>query len=489
MNLEKGPGLKIRMKDGTEMTAALDRSPFVLGRGGSDLDLKDSSVSRRHCEIGAQEGKWTVRDLGSSNGTFLNGERIEQHDLKDGDTLKVGQTEIVFHSGILYGGRQTGKLHEAAVWAVIELSVGAADRRQWLRDFIGIVSRKFAAERAFAVEYEAASGVSRAIAGLRGDFESEESGKEAPFSRTIVEQVVHEKRPIVTTDADVDPRFSDAQSVSKYDIRTVACAPVRWRGEIRGALYLERKYSKEPYNEDDARELQDSADLLGVALSAWRGHMMESRTEWEKDRLERVFSQARADAIISSGGMASVRKRLTEGCAIRFDIPRAKQIMDSSKTEAWREVSELIARIHGIIQAHGGSVSGEGLGIFEGAETKEGEWAVNAVKAAIEGQKAARASQKRLMKEQQLGMGMGAGIAAADMIAGYFGAGERAEYYALGDAEKAANMLAYNANDGEILIDQTVYSKVNLFVDTSRAAPITIPGFEQQVQVYRVVSR
>lgn len=488
MNFEKGPGLKIRLKDGTELTVALDRSPFVLGRGGSDLDLKDASVSRKHCEIGAQEGNWTVKDLGSSNGTFLNGEKIAQHDLKDGDALKVGQTEIVFHSGILFGGRHTGKLHEAAVWSVIELSVGAADRQQWLRDYIGIVSRRFAAERAFVVEYEEAGGVSRVIAGLRGDFEQEENGEKAPLSHTIVEQVVHEKRPIVTTDADVDPRFSDAQSVNKYEIRTVVCAPVRWRGEVKGALYLERKYSKEAYSEDDAKELQDSADLLGVALFAWRGHMMETRSEWERDRLARVFPQARTESIIAAGGINSVRRRLAQGCVIRLDIGRARQLMDPSKTEAWRAISQLIGQINGIIQSHGGSILGEGIGIFESGGTKEGEWAVEAIRAGIEAQKAVRAVQKRMMKEQQLGIAAGAGIAGGELVMGYFGAGERTEYWALGDAERVANILAYQANDGEIFIDQTVYSKVNLFVDTSRVAPVSIPGFEQQIQVYRVVS-
>ncbi len=488
MSPEKGPALSIRLKDGTETSVALDRSPFVLGRAGADFDLKDASVSRKHCEIACKEDNWQVRDLGSSNGTFLNGERISEGDLKDGDVLKLGQTEVAFKFGVIDLVRHAGRLHEAAVWSVIELSVGAADREQWLRDFLGLMAKKYSAERAFVLEYEEASGVPRPIAGLRGDFDKEVEGRKVPFSRTIVEQVIHDKRPIVTTDAEVDPRFSEAQSVDKYDIKTVVCAPVRWRGEIKGALYLERKYSKDPYTEDEARELQDAADLLGVALSAWRGHMTQSRAEWEKDRLGRMFPQGQIDAIIAGGGIATVRRRLAEACAVRFEIGRTRQLMEPSREEAWRAVSQLIGQVHAIILAHGGAVLGKGFGVFEKSGTKEGEWAVNAVKAAIEAQNAARAIQKRMMKEQQIGVMMGAGIAGGEMVFGYFGAGEKAEYCALGDPAKVASILAYQANDGDILIEQNIYSRVHLFYDTARVAPVSVPGFEQQVQAYRVVS-
>jgi predicted component of type VI protein secretion system len=55
------------------------------------IRIKSSQVSRRHCELFDVDGKLTVRDMGSSNGTYINGKRIAgQHPLKVGDELTVG---------------------------------------------------------------------------------------------------------------------------------------------------------------------------------------------------------------------------------------------------------------------------------------------------------------------------------------------------------------------------------------------------------------
>lgn len=70
----------------------------VLGRSReSDIQIDDTNVSRRHCEV-VQEGaaSWTVVDLGSTNGTELNGTLVERAPLSDGDRIAIGSTTIVF---------------------------------------------------------------------------------------------------------------------------------------------------------------------------------------------------------------------------------------------------------------------------------------------------------------------------------------------------------------------------------------------------------
>ncbi|MEI2825112.1 MAG: DUF3662 and FHA domain-containing protein [Dermatophilaceae bacterium] len=86
-----------------------DRYPLigsltVIGRDAlADVILDDPGISRRHSEIRVtNDGPHlvsSVRDLGSTNGTFVNGERITSTRLKDGDRLTVGRTTIHFHAG------------------------------------------------------------------------------------------------------------------------------------------------------------------------------------------------------------------------------------------------------------------------------------------------------------------------------------------------------------------------------------------------------
>jgi pSer/pThr/pTyr-binding forkhead associated (FHA) protein len=70
----------------------------VIGRGAAcDLSLASPAASRRHAEVRPHAGGWQVRDLGSTNGTFLNGERIEaEHALRPGDAIQIGEQTIHF---------------------------------------------------------------------------------------------------------------------------------------------------------------------------------------------------------------------------------------------------------------------------------------------------------------------------------------------------------------------------------------------------------
>lgn len=61
----------------------------------SDIVVKDSSVSSRHCDLVKEAGAVFVRDLGSSNGTFLNDERISQLELRHGDVLRLGNAATI----------------------------------------------------------------------------------------------------------------------------------------------------------------------------------------------------------------------------------------------------------------------------------------------------------------------------------------------------------------------------------------------------------
>jgi len=72
---------------------AVDREWFVIGRGrGADGILADATISRAHAAIGydAAEG-FFVQDLGSTNGTLLNGERQKRGALRDGDQIQIGK--------------------------------------------------------------------------------------------------------------------------------------------------------------------------------------------------------------------------------------------------------------------------------------------------------------------------------------------------------------------------------------------------------------
>ena len=68
---------------------------LVVGRGAeADVQLTDTGVSRRHAELRVADGAVEVHDLGSTNGTFVNGRRVQTASLRDGDRVTVGTTDL-----------------------------------------------------------------------------------------------------------------------------------------------------------------------------------------------------------------------------------------------------------------------------------------------------------------------------------------------------------------------------------------------------------
>src|SRR5438477_3975914 len=79
---------------GGEFPLRMDRE-IVIGRS-SDLDmvLVEDMVSRKHAKIASVAGQVTIQDLGSTNGTFVNGEKIKKVRLKEGDRILIGTSII-----------------------------------------------------------------------------------------------------------------------------------------------------------------------------------------------------------------------------------------------------------------------------------------------------------------------------------------------------------------------------------------------------------
>ena len=74
----------------------LEKDQVVIGRGDKvDLRLVDDGISREHVRISKDEGRIVLEDLGSTNGTYCNGQRVERHPLTEGDKILIGSTTIL----------------------------------------------------------------------------------------------------------------------------------------------------------------------------------------------------------------------------------------------------------------------------------------------------------------------------------------------------------------------------------------------------------
>ena len=99
--LEGGRGvLIVRRGPNAGSKFFLDSDQTQVGRHPeSDIFLDDITVSRRHAEIRRVNGGFTLQDVGSLNGTYVNRERVEGAELRSGDEIQIGKFKLVFLSG------------------------------------------------------------------------------------------------------------------------------------------------------------------------------------------------------------------------------------------------------------------------------------------------------------------------------------------------------------------------------------------------------
>jgi signal transduction histidine kinase len=253
----------------------------------NSIRLHDTEVSRNHAELVRRGDAYAVRDLGSSNGTFVNGRLIAEHDLASGDQVQVGR------SLLLYTGNAEDRLEDLSGKVDI---VGRADSdddgsrivaslsqtggSEWLMpDARGSSNPWLARARSnLQIMYRTALAVSHTmdidqllarimdmifdwVEADRGCImlKDLETGKLTPkvrrhrrglrtdekmsISKTILDYVVEQKEGVLTSNARDDARWDPAQSIVSLGVREAICVPMQGRYDVVGVIYIDTAVS------------------------------------------------------------------------------------------------------------------------------------------------------------------------------------------------------------------------------------------------------
>lgn len=87
--------LAILSGDGSGKVIPCERARVVVGRAGSDVPLEDDEISRRHAMLEIHEDRYILRDLGSTNGTFVDERQISEAEIHDRGEFRVGNTQLM----------------------------------------------------------------------------------------------------------------------------------------------------------------------------------------------------------------------------------------------------------------------------------------------------------------------------------------------------------------------------------------------------------
>ena len=304
-------------EDGRAITFSIDDGETIVGRHpGSGIHLVAGTVSGRHAKIIKDGNSFFVEDVGSRNGTAVNGEKIsERVRLKHGDQIMFGQVLLRFDAptmaaaaGKTAGSMQTfeitspalaapgdqvniaggeedlatiigslqdkGRLGlldtqpEAKLKAVLEISGSLAGTVELDSMLPKILDTLFAifpyADRGCVLLKDDATGnmIPRAVKHRRAHQDDT-----VRLSRTIVNKVLTEKSGILSADASSDAQFSGSESISELKIRSMMCVPmIDLKGEPAGIISIDSQNPLGPVQARRPRSLDGGRRAGGAGL-------------------------------------------------------------------------------------------------------------------------------------------------------------------------------------------------------------------------------
>jgi signal transduction histidine kinase len=260
----------------------LEEEAVCLGRDTKNsVALRDTEVSRQHAEIrrDRQDGAFILIDLGSSNGSFVNSERVDQHTLRSGDRIQVGRTlmiytgpehdqsvadlrhevdiissrhrdesQIIKSIGDLDAGFDTDDENESPWLArarsnlqvMYHTALAAShtmDIEQLLARIMDLIFEWVEADRGCVMLVEGESNQLQPK--VRQNRPGVRTGEKMSLSKTILDFVMEKREGVLTSDAKADQRWDAGGSIVTMGVREAICVPMQGRYGVVGVIYID----------------------------------------------------------------------------------------------------------------------------------------------------------------------------------------------------------------------------------------------------------
>jgi putative methionine-R-sulfoxide reductase with GAF domain len=265
---------------------------ITIGRGPeNEIQLRDTSISRTHVEIFRKGTKYYLQDLKSKNGTFVDGMRIRagmEYEIKEGIPIAVGKT--FFSLGKAYPEDVLAILDSVDLFKELEGNGDLAIKDRPLTaqknmELIYKVSNvlmqslniKDVLERILNYVMELLKRIDRGVIILVNEetgqiqdvisiYKSGDEDCNMPYSRSVVEQVMRERKPVTMLDTLTVDQASLSDSIKMRRIRSVMCVPLISRQKIRGVIYVDSVNQPHGFRKEDLDLLTALSSPAAVAI-------------------------------------------------------------------------------------------------------------------------------------------------------------------------------------------------------------------------------
>lgn len=486
----------IRSPLGEPAEYVLKPGKSTLGRKtDNDVPIPDESASRVHAELIYDQKANTVvvRDLNSTNGTFVNRERITQpRTLTPDDQIRIGQHIITLtkqDTAPKPGGQdslsgtqpltrdlllESLDQHAVLLYEVAGRLNTIIDLETALREVSNLLRVALGADKCEVIL-------------------SEKFGQlqELGFPTTIARLALDQRSAVVIPDLSATQQDSGlGKSALLLRIRSVMCTPILSGEEIAGLIYV---YKTRPLARPfDQRDLQLAVAISHqAALTIQRTRLLKRIRQEQRIRglLQRFFAAPDAEVFLQDYLQTGRLPELSEQTLTVLFTDICDSTGLAERLGAWR-FSKILSRYYqdmtGAVFEQGGLVNkylGDGLMAVFGVTRNKPDPEERAVHAALEMLRRLEALSEVEGEKIEVGVGVNTGPA----IAGYLGSEDRVEYTVLGDAVNVAQRLQEQARPNRVFIGAATRVALNGNFNFRAVGNVELRGRTQPIETFEVL--
>jgi adenylate cyclase len=515
-------------------------SPTVnIGRAETnDLVLNHPSVSRHHARLAVLPGDTTlINDLGSLNGTFVNGQQVHEQRLSDQDKIYIGMFELKYDLAAAValhvevgsqpaedvGPLVTPENLTTALRAQVEpgappaqavherlrnlekenkllkllLGVGKTlssvlTKEEVMQRVMELVFQMENVERGFVMLSDGRKGFKPAVL-LYKDEKLKSEARSVVLSKTLIDRVTTERLPLLIHDVAGDERFSASESLRMSGIRSAMCAPLIYKDRVFGLFYVDCLTKPYAFSKEELGIFSVVAAEAAISFDNAQSHEELALRVVERKALERFLSSAIVEKILASPDQIHLGGENQEATILFADIRSFTRMAEKMEPQKVVELlNEYFTEMTDLIFENGGTLDkylGDGIMALFGAPIARPDDALRSAKTAVEMQRAMVRLNEDWQARGQPAMQAGIGINTGPVTAGNIGSTKRMDYTVIGDAVNLASRLCAKAAGGQILVSESSYRLLAGEMPARKLDPMLVKGKAAPVEVYEIVWR
>ncbi|RMF43224.1 MAG: FHA domain-containing protein, partial [Anaerolineae bacterium] len=471
--------LTLHSPEGERREYILKAGKNTLGRkSDNDIVVADISASRRHAEIeyDTRNDQLIITDLGSTNGTFVNRERLERPiRLQDNDVIRIGGhiISVAFVDGEQPHAPTAGGTRPLTRDLLLEsVDQHAILMYEVARQLNTVLDTDTALEQVTQL-IKRSMGADHCVVAQRGQTNTL-SGRGIPAS--IIKLALEEKSAVLVP----DPALRITDELRSLHIESAICVPIIGGDSVLGLIYIAKTDPlSRPFTQRDMQLVITISHQ--TALTLQRTQLIQRIQEEQRVRqvLQRFLSPQQAEFALQSyfktGSFPDLQEK--QATVLFCDIADSTGIAERMGAERF---SQLLRRYYQmmteIVFKHGGMLDkflGDGIMAVFGMNDPRPDPEVRAVTAGLDMLKSVETLNQEIPEEEiVIGVGINSGL----VIAGYVGTQQRVELTILGDTVNVAARLEAYARPNRVLIGPPTMAAIVGKFRTQRIGAITVKG-------------